>query len=47
MHIDTATKDNYLKLIEIWESSVRATHNFLSEENIKLNRPGFRGGCFV
>ena len=39
MHIDTATKDNYLKLIEIWESSVRATHNFLSEENIKHLKP--------
>lgn len=35
MQIDTATKDDYLELIEIWESSVRATHNFLSEENIK------------
>lgn len=39
MQIDTTTKDDYLKLIEIWEASVRATHNFLSEENIRNLRP--------
>src|SRR5690606_26524057 len=33
------TKDDYLKLIEIWESSVCATHDFLSEENIKNLKP--------
>lgn len=39
MQIDTTTKDDYLKLIEIWEASVRATHSFLSEENIRNLRP--------
>lgn len=39
MQIDTTTKDDYLKLIEIWEASVRATHNFLSEENIRNLKP--------
>jgi len=24
-------KSDYLKIIEVWESSVRATHHFLSE----------------
>lgn len=39
MHIDTTTKDDYLRLIDIWESSVRATHDFLSEENINHLKP--------
>ncbi|WP_331345887.1 acetyltransferase [Cellvibrio sp. UBA7661] len=39
MKIDTATKSDYLALIEIWESSVRATHDFLSEENINYLKP--------
>jgi len=39
MQIDTATKNDYLKLIEVWESSVRATHDFLDEENIKSLKP--------
>ncbi|WP_413584065.1 acetyltransferase [Bdellovibrio sp. HCB274] len=39
MKIDTATKMDYLKLIEIWEASVRATHDFLSEENIQTLKP--------
>lgn len=39
MKIDTATKTDHLKLIEIWEASVRATHSFLSEENIRSLKP--------
>jgi len=35
MKIENASKDYYLVLIEIWEKSVLATHDFLSEENIK------------
>ena len=35
MQIKTATKSDYFALIKIWESSVRATHNFLGEDNIK------------
>ena len=34
MKIENASKDDYLVLIEIWENSVRATHDFLPEENI-------------
>lgn len=34
MKIDTTTKSEHLELIAIWESSVRATHGFLSDENI-------------
>ncbi|NDI84391.1 acetyltransferase [Undibacterium crateris] len=39
MQINTATKDDYLTLIEIWESSVRATHEFLSEDHIQSLKP--------
>ncbi|MGJ8681935.1 acetyltransferase [Paraglaciecola sp.] len=35
MNIDVPCKQDYLSLIEIWEESVRATHEFLPEENIK------------
>ncbi|MCO4797709.1 MAG: GNAT family N-acetyltransferase [Colwelliaceae bacterium] len=37
--IDNASKTDYLDLIEIWERSVRATHDFLPEENIKTLKP--------
>ncbi|UTW09821.1 acetyltransferase [Pseudomonas benzenivorans] len=39
MQIDTATKSDYWALIEIWGSSVRATHDFLGEDNIKSLKP--------
>jgi len=39
MKSDNATKEDYLVLIEIWEKSVRATHDFLPEENIKTLKP--------
>jgi putative acetyltransferase len=34
--IQRAYKSHYPKLIEIWESSVRATHDFLSESDIEF-----------
>ncbi|WP_068544282.1 acetyltransferase [Thalassotalea crassostreae] len=39
MKIDITSKEDYLTLIEIWELSVRATHDFLPEENIKSLKP--------
>ncbi|WP_196137638.1 hypothetical protein [Aliikangiella sp. G2MR2-5] len=39
MSIQKVTQKDYQKLIQIWESSVRATHNFLSEEYIAELRP--------
>lgn len=39
MQINTATKNDYFTLIEIWESSVRATHDFLSEDHIQSLKP--------
>ncbi|KTD08520.1 GNAT family N-acetyltransferase [Legionella jamestowniensis] len=37
--ICNVTKKNYLELIEIWEKAVRATHNFLPENEIKELKP--------
>lgn len=39
MEINIASKSDYLDLIEIWENSIRATHDFLPEENIKTLKP--------
>lgn len=39
MKIDTTSKEDYSILIELWERSVRATHDFLPEDNIKTLKP--------
>jgi len=39
MNIDTVGKADYLSLIEIWEASVRATHDFLSEVDLQELKP--------
>ncbi|XOV77594.1 MAG: GNAT family N-acetyltransferase [Aestuariibacter sp.] len=39
MNIETVDKNNYQELIEVWESSVRATHDFLPEEKIIEFKP--------
>ena len=39
MRIEKATKTDYQKLIEIWESSVRATHDFLAEQDHQALKP--------
>ena len=39
MEVVKATKENYQELIEVWESSVRATHDFLPEGNILELKP--------
>ena len=37
--IERASKLDFHALLELWESSVRATHHFLSEQNIEQLRP--------
>ncbi|MEM9326857.1 MAG: GNAT family N-acetyltransferase [Bacteroidota bacterium] len=37
--VETVPKEDYLILIEIWEASVRATHQFLKEEDIVYFKP--------
>lgn len=39
MKIERAEKEDYPQLIEIWESSVRATHDFLAERDLVELRP--------
>lgn len=38
-NIDTINKSEYQEVVEVWESSVRATHHFLKEEDIIYFRP--------
>jgi putative acetyltransferase len=35
MNIENVEKADHLKLLEIWEASVRATHDFLKEEDLQ------------
>ncbi len=39
MKIENAEKQHYPVLIEIWEASVRATHDFLPEEDVAALKP--------
>ena len=39
MDVDSIVPSDYPELIQIWEASVRATHGFLSEEDILFLRP--------
>lgn len=39
MHIDTVEKADHIKLIAIWEASVRATHDFLAEKDLQELKP--------
>ncbi len=34
MRIENVSKKDYSQLIEIWETSVRSTHDFLTEKDI-------------
>ncbi|WP_266204112.1 GNAT family N-acetyltransferase [Pontibacter kalidii] len=38
-HIYTAGPEDFAALTEVWEASVRATHHFLSEEDILFYKP--------
>lgn len=37
--IEKLSPSHYFEIIEIWEASVRATHHFLSEEDIAFYKP--------
>lgn len=39
MNIEIVEKLDHIKLIEIWEDSVRATHSFLSEDDLQELKP--------
>ena len=37
--VEKANSADYQEIVEVWEASVRATHDFLSEEDIRYFRP--------
>lgn len=37
--IDLIKKNEYNEVVEVWEASVRATHDFLAEEDIQYFKP--------
>lgn len=39
MDIVVAKRSDYEEIVVVWEASVRATHNFLSEEDIQFFKP--------
>jgi len=39
MKIDNVDPSDHIELIEIWEASVRATHDFLKEEDVLFLKP--------
>ncbi|HEY0924989.1 acetyltransferase [Rheinheimera pacifica] len=39
MKIESVSKAEHQKLLEIWEASVRATHDFLSEDDLQQLKP--------
>lgn len=39
MGVTRAGEGDYAEIVEVWEASVRASHHFLSEEDIRFLRP--------
>jgi putative acetyltransferase len=37
--IEDVTEGDYRELVSVWEASVRATHDFLTEEDIQFYKP--------
>ena len=36
--------EDYARVVDVWEASVRATHHFVAESDIEIFRPMVRGG---
>ena len=39
MIVENVIPDNYSEMLSVWESSVRATHDFLTEQDIEFFKP--------
>ncbi|ENU37551.1 hypothetical protein F970_02449 [Acinetobacter sp. CIP 102082] len=39
MVLDAVHPENYAELLAVWEDSVRATHDFISEDDIAFFKP--------
>ncbi len=46
IHIDLASPDDYDEMIAVWEDAVRATHHFLTEEQIQYYKPLIKNEYF-
>ncbi len=44
--VDTTNARDLPRLFEVWESSVRGTHSFLSEDDIQLS-PLVKSSCVI
>jgi putative acetyltransferase len=42
--VDRVVAEDYAQIVEVWERSVRATHDFLTEADIAEIKPHVRGG---
>lgn len=36
MMVESVLPENYAEMLNVWEESVRATHDFISEEDIEF-----------
>jgi putative acetyltransferase len=41
--VDQVRAEDYARVVEVWEASVRATHHFVAESDIEIFRPLVRG----
>ena len=39
MIIENVLAENYIEMLTVWEDSVRATHDFITEEDIEFFKP--------
>lgn len=39
MIVENVLPENYVEMLNVWENSVRATHNFITEEDIEFFKP--------
>ena len=39
MRLVRGTREDFTEIVEVWEASVRATHDFLAEEDIRFLKP--------
>ncbi|RYU64046.1 GNAT family N-acetyltransferase [Aliivibrio finisterrensis] len=39
MNVENVLPENYAEMLDVWENSVRATHTFITEEDIEFFKP--------
>ncbi|SPZ37408.1 Uncharacterized N-acetyltransferase YjaB [Plesiomonas shigelloides] len=46
MIVENVLPENYAEMLNVWENSVRATHDFITEEDIEFFKPIIIGQAF-